>query len=366
MERKYWWGLAAAVVILTGAGIWGSGHLGGGSGALPAPAPKVLPQPLATPEQQTVQPRLIIGYYENPWPGTGDSSGSLPSMKAFGKAMTAVAPFWYKIRPDGTLESKYSQVVYDTAKQMGLAVYPLMINQGKAIDTILADSRGRTKVIDNIVKEITARNYDGVNIDFEQLAPKHRLNLNMFAAELYLRLKPINKTVIFSVFPQIDVTEDVSGAYDYVELAKNADFLQIMTYDKHWPGSDPGPIAPIDWYEENIQYAIERAGGPHKIIVGVGAYGYDWPREGEADYITYVEATLRAERNAANIQFDAVAKAPHFSYGGRNVWFEDVQSTGAKLDVIAKHNPAGIAIWRIGQEQPEMWREIEKKFPRNR
>ena len=129
MERKYWWwGLAAAVVILAGAGIWG-GRFGGDSGPLPAPAPKVLPQPLATPEQQVVQPRLIIGYYENPRSGTSDSVGSLPSMKAFGKAMTGVAPFWYKINPDGTLEGSYSQIVYDTAKQMGLAIYPLIINK---------------------------------------------------------------------------------------------------------------------------------------------------------------------------------------------------------------------------------------------
>lgn len=331
--------------------------LPGGPGTADNPAP-------GGPGNMAMPPRLVIGYYENPWPGTPDQTGSFPSMKAFAKSMTGVGPFWYRATKDGTLEAHDSQLVYDTAKNLGLKMFPLVTNKTGATDAILADPVIRSKVIDNIVKMAKDKKYDGINIDFELLPPKHRDNLTAFMAELYPKMKATGKTLIISVFPQVDVSADVSGAYNYPELAKNADFLQIMTYDHHWGSSKPGPIAEISWYEKNIQYAIEQCGGPHKVIIGVGAYGYDWPESGEAETVKYVDAIVRAEQNGAKILYDDSSQAPHFKYKNREVWFENAKSTAAKLDVVAKYNPAGIAIWRLGQEQPEIWPLIDQKFPK--
>jgi spore germination protein len=338
-------------------------------GCMSKPAPKPLQDMPKGMDNQAVPPiimpaRMVIGYYENPYPGTPDKTGSFPSMKAFAKSMTGVGPFWYRATKDGTLETKESQMVYDTARQLGLKVFPLITNKTGATDEVLGDPAIRTKVIGNIAKIVSEKQYDGVNIDFELLPPKHRDNLTAFMAELYDKIHPMNKLVIISVFPQVDVAPDVSGAYNYGELAKNCDFLQIMTYDHHWSTSPPGPIADIHWYEKNIQYAINECGGPQKVIIGVGAYGYDWPKGGSADTINYVDAIVQAEKSGAKIQYDEQSQSPWFKYNDREVWFENEKSTAAKLDVIAKYNPAGIAIWRLGQEQPEIWNLIDKKFPR--
>ncbi len=37
------------------------------------------------------------------------------------------------------------------------------------------------------------------------------------------------------------------GSYDYAALGKYADYLMIMAYDESWQGSDPGPVASIDF-----------------------------------------------------------------------------------------------------------------------
>lgn len=343
------------------------------------PAPKPLSDMLDAPDNPdnlgnpapgapgniVMPPRMILGYYENPWPGTPDKTGSFPSMKTFASSMTGVGPFWYKANKEGALEAKDSQEVYDTAKGLGLKMYPLITNKTGSTDEVLGDPGIRSKVIDNIIKLVQEKQYEGVNIDFELLPPKQRDNLTAFMAELYPKMKGINKTLIISVFPQVDVAEDVSGAYNYPELSKNADFLQIMTYDYHWSTSPkPGPVAPIDWYEKNIKYAIDNAGGPHKVIIGVGAYGYDWVPGKDGETITYVDAIVRAEQNGAKIMYDDNAQSPHFKYDNHEVWFENDKSTAAKLDVVAKYNPAGIALWRLGQEQPEIWPLINTKFPK--
>jgi len=335
-------------------------------GCFKKPAPKPLPDKPGMPGAILAPPRLIIGYYENPWKGTSDKTGSFPSMKAFGNNLTAVAPFWYRATEDGTLEGADSQLVYDTARQMGLRVYPLITNKSGATDAVLGDAGIRSKVVDNIVKVVQEKGYDGVNIDFELLPKKYRDELTAFMAELYPKLNAMGKTVIISVFPQVDVTEDIAGAYNYPELAKNADYLQIMTYDHHWESSPPGPLAPIDWYEKNIKNAIDQVGNKNKIIVGVGLYGYDWQKGNGAETVTYVDAIVRAEQNGAKISYDEDAQAPHYKYDGHEVWFENEHSTSAKLDVINKYDPAGIAFWRLGQEQPEVWATVQKKYPKQR
>ena len=136
-------------------------------------------------------PRMMIGYYENPWPGTPDNTGSLPSMKTFAKSMTGVGPFWYRATEDGQLEAKDSQEVYDTARGLGLKIYPLITNKTGSTDQVLGDPDIRSKVIDNIVKLVKEKQYDGVNIDFELLPPRQRDNLTAFMAELYPKMKNI-------------------------------------------------------------------------------------------------------------------------------------------------------------------------------
>lgn len=361
---KLFTSIVLLIFVITAIGLLG--------GCSSRPAPKPLPDMLGSPDSPApgapgnvvMPPRLVVGYYENPWPGTPDNTGSLPSMKAFGKSMTGVGPFWYRATKDGSLESKESQLVYDTARSLGLKVYPLITNKTGSTDAVLGDPATRSVVIDNIVKLVKEKQYDGVNIDFELLPPKQRDNLTAFMAELYPKMKSMNKPLIISVFPQVDVAEDVSGAYNYPELAKNADFLQIMTYDHHWSTSKPGPIAQIDWYEKNIKYAIDNCGGPHKVLIGVGVYGYDWETGKDGETITYVDAITRAEQNGAKIMYDDVSQAPHFKYNDHEVWFENDKSIAAKLDVIAKYKPAGIALWRLGQEQPEIWPLIDSKFPK--
>lgn len=311
------------------------------------------------------QKRIVLGYYENPWTGQDESTGSYPSMKAFAKSMSSVSPFWYKVDKDGSVQSKEKPEVYEEMRSAGLKVYPLVTNIREATDSILGNPEIRKIATDNLVKIVQEKNYDGLDIDFELLKPEHRQNLTAFMEELYPKMKAINKTVIISVFPQVEIHESVSGAYDYPNLSKFTDYVQIMTYDNHWSTSEPGAIAPIDWYEKNIKYAVEHCGGANKVLVGVSVYGYDWDKHNKGETITYPNAIVLADKKGAEIKYDETAQAPYFKYDDHEVWFENARSVAAKLNVIAKYHPAGIAIWRLGQEQPEVWQEVDKIFPKS-
>lgn len=307
--------------------------------------------------------RMILGYYENPWPNTPDEVGSLPSMRANGAMMTGIAPYWFRIGSDGEIESKQSQLVYDEARAAGLRIYPLVTNKREATELILTDETVRQAAIDNLMRLMEEQNFDGIDLDFELVPAVQKDNLTAFVTRLYQKMQEKNKTLIVSVFPKIDVDESVMGAYDYESLSKVSDYLQIMAYDRHWATSKAGAIAPIGWFEDNLKYAIEHGGRSDKIIMGLSLYGYDWGAD-QAETLTYVDAIVRAEQQGAEVFFDETDQAPYFFYDNHEVWFEDVRSMNAKLDVIDKYNPAGIALWRLGQEQPEVWQAIETKFPK--
>lgn len=314
------------------------------------------------PAQQQADPakKIVLGYYENPWPGSPEWTGSFPTLENYHDEMTGIAPYWYTVQGDGALTSKESQQVINFAKEKKVKLFALITNKHTESDAILNNTQIRTAAINNIVKMVQEKQVDGVNIDFELLKPGHKNGLSAFMSELYPQLKKLNKTVIISVFPKVDIATDVTAAYDYPALAKNSDYIQVMAYDQHWATATPGPIAAIGWVEDNIKTAIQQAGSAQKVIVGIPAYGYDWPdkQRTKAETVTHTQAINLAEKKGAKIVWDDNAKAPHFSYSTHEVWFENAESTKHKLGLVKKHNLAGIAIWRLGQEDPKMWDAI--------
>lgn len=318
----------------------------------------------SAPSQQQADPakKLVIGYYENPWPGTPEWTGSFPTLENYHDEMTGIAPYWYTVQGNGSLTSKESQQVINYAKEKQVKLFALITNKHDETDAILKNPQIRTTAIANILKLVQEKQIDGINIDFELLKPEHKEGLSAFMSELYPQMKKLNKTVIISVFPKVDIATDVTAAYDYPVLAKNSDYLQIMAYDQHWATSTPGPIASIGWVEDNVKAAVQQAGSPQKVILGIPAYGYDWPdkQRTKAETLTYPAAVKRAEQKGAQIMWDDNAKVPHYKYGTHEVWFENAESTKHKLGLVKQHNLAGIAIWRLGQEDPKMWDVINE------
>jgi spore germination protein len=311
------------------------------------------------PTQQKFDPtkKIVIGYYENPWPGTPAWTGSFPTLENYHDEMTGIAPYWYTVQGDGSIASKESQQVINFAKSKQLKMYALVTNKHDESDAILLNEKIRTIAVTNLVKLAQEKQIDGVNIDFELLKPYHKTGLAALMADLYPQLKKLNKTVIISVFPKVDIATDVTAAYDYPNLVKNTDYLQIMAYDQHWATATPGPVAAIGWVEDNLTEAIKQTGGPQKIILGIPAYGYDWPDKNRthAETVTYTLAVNRAKKLGAEIRWENGAKAPYYTYATHEVWFESAESAKYKLDLVKKYNIAGIAIWRLGQEDPKLW-----------
>lgn len=300
----------------------------------------------------------VLGFYVN-WNTSGTES--YPSLTRNQKNIDIVSPFWYTITSNGELKTKYDgpqSKVSSFTRQHGQLLIPL-INNDKTNSSMLTNANLRQRAIEDIVALVQRNNYAGINIDFEYIPPWTRDGYTTFIRELSKKLHARGKLLHISVFPKIGVPEEMHGAYDYKALAPYVDRFIIMTYDNHWSSGPAGPIAPINWVEDNIRYAL-RYVPANKILLGIANYGYDWPSSGNGKDIAAKKAIELATKKGVRIEWDSTNKVPYFSYNDsrgvkHKVWFENSYSLDLKLNLVNKYNLQGIAIWRLGNEEDRFW-----------
>jgi spore germination protein len=101
---------------------------------------------------------------------------------------------------------------------------------------------------------------------------------------------------------------------------------------------------------------------PERLILGVAFYGYDWDieRGPPARALRHSDVTPLISRVAAVPTLDPRSLSVTFRYeeeGERHeVWFEDSRSLEAKLALVGRYGLRGVGAWRLGQEDPEVWR----------
>jgi len=65
------------------------------------------------------------------------------------------------------------------------------------------------------------------------------------------------------------------NAFDYEFIGNTVDRVVLMSYDEHYAGSEPGPIASKEWFENALDETLQKI-PKQKLIVALGNYAYDW------------------------------------------------------------------------------------------
>ncbi|MEW6697601.1 MAG: glycosyl hydrolase family 18 protein [Bacillota bacterium] len=304
--------------------------------------------------------RLLMGYYDKGW---NQETRGWPSLKKHFRDLDILCPNWYSIDyrgnlmlSRGSLEAEMSQLL----GEQGIKPVPLITNH-KGNYQVLADDQARRQAVENISRLVTEQGYDGVNIDFERLPPEQAGNLTRFVELVSQSLKPRNKIVMVSVFPKVDFPQRLHGAHDHQALAPFVDYLCLMAYDKSSPRTGPGPVAPLPWVEKNVQHSLETV-PPGKLLLSIGAYGYDWSAGGGAEALGLEQALNRAGLNKAQILWDSQNQVPYYQYGRHKVWFENPRSAAKKAELVKKYNLAGLAFWRLGYENDEYFNVLKEEL----
>jgi spore germination protein len=281
------------------------------------------------------------------------------SLRDHADQIDVLAPAWFHLNANGMIYGNDTPAVTQFAKAHGIKVVPIVANgefQQNVAHSLVSDGNHQTQVLDSLQWLVNNFGYDGVNIDFENLAPGDRALFSGMMTNIYARLHPLGKLVTIALPPRTSETfGGWSGGFDYAGIAPNVDLALVMAYDQHYSGGPAGPIADVAWVNDVVSYAQSVI--PHnKILLGMPFYGYNWNLSGGgARAMTYNDIVATVFANGGQVQVDAAAQSPFFSYQGHRIWFEDSTSLRAKINLIAVHGLAGWGGWRLGQEDPNFW-----------
>ncbi len=309
------------------------------------------------------------------WFPASFDGGARESLMANLDLLDEISPFWYTTDSTGQLYGPRNDELVRIAQENGILVLPSInnVSDSNVVIPILNDPYVRARHIQNIVDEVLARNYDGIDIDYEALPESVRSSFSAFIIELSDALHAEGKLLSVAVYAKDCDYCGLGSFQDYVVIGQHADRVRIMTYDYHWRGGGPGPVAPLYWVESVAEYArtvIE----PRKVFIGVPFYGYDWPATGEARGLPWadIEDLIDDQKLTVNLmQRDSKGRVDEswFNYesdeGTRQVWFMTDDGLESKIELVQQLDLGGIAIWRMGYEKPEYWQIIRDEMARS-
>jgi spore germination protein YaaH len=254
------------------------------------------------------------------------------------------------------------------AKSAGIAAYALLGNNfsGSTAKTLLESSVYRQRMILNLLSLLRENGYQGVCMDFEGIFAANREHYTSFLREIAANIRPLGYALLVCVPAKTadNPLNSWSGAFDYAAIGQIADRVGVMTYDEHYSGGVPGPVASIGWVTRVADYAVTVIPA-NKLLLGVAAYGYDWYSGGCKAYSMNGCLNVAAQ-NGATIQWDDVSQSPWFRYTdstgiAHEVWFESAQSISFKLDLVNSRGLQGISLWRLGLENTAFWSTFNSK-----
>ena len=231
------------------------------------------------------------------------------------------------------------------------------------IDRIVKSKKLRTGFINSIIRQLNAYkkyNFQGINLDFDNVKDRNAPNYVAFEKELYAALHPLHYLVTQNVAPDDE-------QFDLEMLQHYNDFLFIMAIDQHSDGSNAGDISNQHWVEQILDEVCQEVPS-EKIILTIAAGGYDWPENNVGHPIGYQQAISTAQQNGSKILFDPLSANLHFSYTGQDddlnhiVYFTDAATNFNIVRMADDWATGGVALWRLGAEDPRMWTFFQKNL----
>ncbi len=278
----------------------------------------------------------------------------LKALKSRRAKLSEILPGWMTIQADGSVKYAYGVTPEFRAEVRKITAGKIrllgMINnygengfESTRITKMLATPASRKKHIDQLLHFIKADKLDGIDLDYESLKEADVDRYSAFVRELKAAMGKKHLSVTVHAKETDKVGWEAPNAHDWKALGAAADSFRIMAYDFHWDTSEPGPIAPNDWVERVIKYALTRV-PRSKLRLGVAGYGYDWSRK------PALSLTIN--------QFDRREAVMHLMSGELmkdKVYFSGSQAMWAKHGIAKKYGIPGITIWYLGSDDPEFW-----------
>ena len=264
--------------------------------------------------------------------------------------------------------------------------------QVKLVEYLISTPETRTQTIKQI-KAVLEENpeFKGVLIDFETLKGElNAENLNAFLTSLNIELGETYK-IATAIHPPRASTLEYFDGYDYKHIGEVSDLVILMAHDYNAKrlteqemasGLTLTPLTPLNEVYYAIKTVLNEESGmidSSKLILQLSMDSAQWKvLDGaiinQRPYNpTYTSILSRLESDAIQ-EYSERYHNPSLIFkddldGSRNiVWYEDVRSVQAKINLAKLFNLGGVSVWRLGtipafeDTSLDIWGQILKNY----
>ncbi len=312
-------------------------------------------------------------------PHWGFSNG-IKSLKESPNKFEIIMPVLYEVNSNGTLKKhKPSQLneLKEICQEEEIKLIPsIAMFDWRLMESIYSNEQYFQTHISEITKILENPDYDGLDLDYESIQLTDKDKFYEMLNEISLQSQKHNKILSITILPKWENGEPYSylpetrEVQDYSKINKYADQIRIMTYDyTSATSTKPGPLAPIQWMNLVLDYAINQEEiPPEKLWLGVHLYGYKWQikyspggttpiEQRKATPLVYPQILDIAEKEGfdSKTMHDSFLDEGFIEYqSGEDNWtyiyFQTPQGIKAREKLTQKYNIQGLAYWRLGRE----------------
>lgn len=333
---------------------------------LPSPPPPAwLRQKPVTPEKPIISRRsppseepIVLAFY------VPSDAASFQSLQSHYEKITHLAPEWFSMRSfEEPLVATPDRQIIKFNASANLKLLPVLSNlddnewRPEIVEELARHAEKRLPFFEKLKDELQAVDATGVLVDWEQVDPAYRSELTSLLTDLanYLHREELELWLC------VPVDNDIA-VFDLDALAAVVDRFVALLFDETGEEDSPGPLASLPWWNQWFDVLLEH-GAPDQWIVGIGNYGYDWPRGGKPTILSFIDAMARAGvAGTQAVSAEAPLYQPHFTYeeGGvpHSVWFLDAVTFRNQYAKALRRGVGGIALYRLGNEDGSVWNVI--------
>lgn len=318
-----------------------------------------------------------------------DNENSYRSLVANIDRIDVVAPSAYFVDEDGVVWGGVDSRVIELAREHGVEVVPLLVNRGfdqEELHQLLSDDAARTRMVGTLAEICRRHQYDGIQVDFENLAIADRDAFTRFYREAADALHRAGCEISVAVVHRPDEVSGANayqewlmdswrGGYDLRALADASDFISVMTYSQHTRRTPPGPQASLPWMEDVIEHFLQFM-PPEKLSLGIATGSQHWYTSYDERIVPELARSYSSqlshdwalgiiERNGGTLHWSDEHQVTYsfFPVGGTFEWIflENARSFAARLELMRKHGLRGFSVWVLGPEDPAIWELLERR-----
>jgi spore germination protein YaaH len=317
----------------------------------PSTAPVTAPGP-ANGARVARSPTAVWGFTA-PWDRRSDSSAAANASR-----LDAVVTGWIQI--DST-SGEPSLLYPDDTTRLGAPRHRFALITSwhgrrfhpELVRRVAADSTTLSRTASRVGDIVRRGGYSGVVLDLEDQARGDTAILVAAIRSIGGAARRAGATTVAVAIPAAD-----TAAYPTRIFFPAADAAVVMLYDEHWSTSAPGPIATPDWVRRTLAQRVADVGAD-RLIAALPLYGYLWRGAQAGEPLGFTDARRAASQANVELSRDPSSISLHaLEPGVWELWMTDAELLRVLVDQVTGLGVRRIALWRLGQEDPDVWRVL--------